>query len=385
MKRIFVYIAGAFLFLSSVSVSGGDLACYGHASTTSHFSCFSTGNCVWWAAYKRPDIAAVVSGSGWNGGQWYDNLSGLGFSVGSQPKIGAVVEFSNPGHVAYVESLGSNESFSVSEMDSTGRLGSGGVYYATYSSNGDGTYNRNGIGSWVLKGFIYRRQYETNLYCDSLNSIWGICWTPSDTDVSCRSGTDWTLYDFEQGSMIRVSTDGYCLETGGTGGGIPSDVPDPQSSVPDPVNLVLDFDILDPVTMGEFFAGQDALPIDKQIRLNVRLEARQGNAGDWMDPGSDTIETDFYARYDNGSWFKLGREYTQASNLDQGEMHTEYMLLTIPNGVSQVSFYVKTDAEKELTETDEGDNVSRIETFKTEDYAWLVPIINMVLNKNRNP
>jgi hypothetical protein len=144
------------------------------------------------------------------------------------------------------------------------------------------------------------------------------------------------------------------------------DPADPQSPTPDPVNLTLDFDILDPIMMDEWYAGQDILYANQQVRLNVQLEAEQGDVKDWMDPGNDTIETDFYVRYDDGDWFKLGRQYTNENHLDEGETHTEHMLLTIPQGVSEASFYVKTDAEKELTETDEGDNVSRIETFEVE-------------------
>ena len=61
-------IASCFL-LFSVSVVSGDLGCYGYQSTTSHFDCnvapANAGNCVWWAASKRPDLAAAISGSGW--------------------------------------------------------------------------------------------------------------------------------------------------------------------------------------------------------------------------------------------------------------------------------------------------------------------------------
>lgn len=290
--------------------------CFGYTSTTSHFVCnycpYHSGNCTWWAAYKRPDIAAAITGSGWDGGQWYDKLKNLGFSVGPEPRAGAVVEFSKPGHEAYVESVGDNEVFNVSEMDAYGSPGFvNGVNYATYSPNGDGTYSRNGGSTrWTLKGFIYHRQGGTNLYCDSLSSIWKVCWTPSETDVSCHGGTNWTLYDFEQGSIIRVSTNKYCLETGGIGGGVPSDAPDPQSSTPDPVNLALDFDILDPNTMNELYAGQGKLQQGQTVRLNAQLEAEQGNAKDWMDPGKNTIETDFYAQINGGTWSNIGREYT---------------------------------------------------------------------------
>ncbi|MGB3072642.1 MAG: CHAP domain-containing protein [Candidatus Moraniibacteriota bacterium] len=343
-------------------------------STTSHFVCdvcgYNSGNCTWWAAYKRPDIAAAVSGSGWNGGQWYSKLAGKGFDVGSVPKVGAIVEFSGPGHVAHVGSLGENGSFSVSEMDAYNSLGFvNGVNYATYYRGSGNTYHRNTDrgtdvqGSWTLSGFIYRRLSGTNSYCDGINSSWGICWTPSSTDVSCQGGNNWTLYSFTQGSVIRVSTNSYCLPGGGVGGGIPSDPPDAQSQTPESVNVELDFDVLKPDTMQELYAGQNQLRQGQVVRLNAQLKAVHGNARDWMSPDKTKIETDFYVRINGGNWSKIARTYTRATNLDQGETHTEHVLYAIPQNAMKVSFYVKTDAEKELTETIEGDNVSRIETF----------------------
>jgi len=102
---LFVFFAG---FMSVDTLANAEqcdvptTGCYSYTSTTSHFVCNVcpnySGNCTWWAAYKRPDIARVISGSGWNGGQWYDNLRNKGFDVGSQPKVDAIVEFSSPGH-----------------------------------------------------------------------------------------------------------------------------------------------------------------------------------------------------------------------------------------------------------------------------------------------
>lgn len=181
--------------------SAGDLSCYGKTSTTNHFACTSVGNCTWWAAYKRPDLAAEVSGSGWNGGQWYDKFQSKGFSVGSGPKPGSIVEFSSPGHVAYVEKVRSDGSFDVSEMDSTGLLGSGGVYYATYYPSGNGKYQRNNgaPGGWTLRGFIYPKgtASATSTTCDptkqkcDIRVKGAIGWFPS---VSvCQNATQWFI------------------------------------------------------------------------------------------------------------------------------------------------------------------------------------------------
>lgn len=243
-KWIFVLTVAVFFLLKVTSAFAGDLFCYtDNPSTTSHFECGTHGNCVWWAAYMRPDIAAVISGSGWNGDQWYGNLSAEGFDVGPTPKIGAIAAFSSGpvGHVAYVTSLGENGSFAVSEMDWYRSPGfTDGINYATYYPGSGNTYHRNTNpgtnvqGTWILQGFIYRRvSGGTNSYCAGINSSWGICWTPSSTDVSCQGGENWTLYNFEQGDMIRVPTNEYCLETGGTGGGTPTD-PEPTDPDSDP-------------------------------------------------------------------------------------------------------------------------------------------------------
>lgn len=364
MKRVLLFLVSVSVLCFGKTVLAQDLQCYGYTSTTSQFPCGTYGNCTWWSAYKRPDLAAAgISGDARN---WYGNSGNLGFQRGSAPKVGSIVVFSDGdfGHVAYLESLGDNGSFSVSEMDWTGKFGSG-VQSGTYTRNSNGTYSRNGgAQQWSLTGFIYRRLLGTDTYCDNLNSSWGICWTPTSTDVSCRGGKDWTLYEFLQGSVIRVSTNDYCLPNGGVGGGIPSAPPDAQSSTPESVNVTIDFDILNPNTMSELFAGQNQLQRGQVVRLNAQLKAVHGNARDWMSPNKNTIETDFYVRVDIGAWTKIARTYTQASNLDQGETHTEHVLYTIPSNASAISFYVKTDAEKELTETDEKDNVSRIETFQ---------------------
>lgn len=367
-------ILSGLLFACAVAFAG-DSQCYGYTSTTSQFPCGTYGNCTWWSAYKRPDLAAAgIHGDAKN---WYGNASGLGFQLGAQPKVGSIVVFSNApnGHVAYIESLGENGSFSVSEMDFTGSFGSG-VQSATYSLNANGTYRRNGgAQQWILNGFIYRRLSGTNSYCDNINSSWGICWTPSSTDVSCQGGSNWTLYSFTQGSVIRVSTSSYCLLGGGVGGGIPSDPPDVQAQTTEPVNVELDFDVLKPDTLQELYAGQNQLRQKQVVRLNAQLKAVHGNARNWMSPNKTTIETDFYVRINDGNWSKIARTYTQAVNLDQGETHTEHVLYTIPQNARIVSFYVKTDVEKELTETNEGDNVSRIETFRVDNLVWLIPIL----------
>ena len=86
-------IASSFFGLFGCNALAGDTTCYGHKSETNYFVCGAHGNCTWWAAAKRPDLAAVRSGSGWNAVQWYDKFKSLGFPVGRRPKAGAVAVF----------------------------------------------------------------------------------------------------------------------------------------------------------------------------------------------------------------------------------------------------------------------------------------------------
>jgi len=306
MKAAFIWMITVFFLLSGSKAFSGDLTCFGYTSTTSHFACGAYGNCTWWAAYMRPDLASAgITG---DAGYWYDNASGLGFNLGSQPKIGSIAVFSDFGHVAYVESVGSDGSFGVSEMDYYGTLGSGyGVQYATYFPNSDGSYNRDGeTHHWILKGFIYRRNYGTNLYCDNINSVWGICWTPSDTDVSCQGGKDWTLYDFEQGSVIRVSTSEYCLETGGTGGGISID-PEPTDPDSDPDIHINSLDIR---LIGDSYTKeiQKTLYWGQSFQFEGRAEFENKSSQEAQDIDADYRITDSRSNFNENATYQPGRE-----------------------------------------------------------------------------
>ena len=62
------------------------------------------GNCTYWAAYKRPDVATAV-GSG-NAGQWAAQAQSAGCWVDALPRVGDImVREGDPGHVAYVTAV----------------------------------------------------------------------------------------------------------------------------------------------------------------------------------------------------------------------------------------------------------------------------------------
>ncbi len=102
---------------------------------------FAYGYCTWWVANKR---SIPWRGNAW---EWWSNAQRLGFAVGQAPRAGAIMVMgagaggaSGQGHVAYVESVRSDGSFVVSEMNWGGW---GVVNYRTITS-------RSGV-----VGFIY--------------------------------------------------------------------------------------------------------------------------------------------------------------------------------------------------------------------------------------
>lgn len=105
---------------------------------------FDYGYCTWWVANKR-----AIPWRG-NAGEWWWNARPFGFAEGPTPRVGAILvmgtSYTSPlGHVAYVESVSTNGSFVVSEMNWWGVPGGGWnrVDYRTVTS----TLN--------ILGFIY--------------------------------------------------------------------------------------------------------------------------------------------------------------------------------------------------------------------------------------
>ena len=77
---------------------------------------FYYGYCTWWVANKRP---IPWRGNAW---EWWANARQFGFQEGQEPQVGAIMVLgispSSPlGHVAYVESVNDDGSFTVSEMN----------------------------------------------------------------------------------------------------------------------------------------------------------------------------------------------------------------------------------------------------------------------------
>ena len=98
---------------------------------------FPYGWCTWYVASRR-----YVPWNG-NAGDWYFNAQAMGYAVGSQPQVGAIVVTNESwwGHVAVVEAV-YGSSFLISEMN--GVAGWGQVGYRVLP-----------VGSGAIVGFIY--------------------------------------------------------------------------------------------------------------------------------------------------------------------------------------------------------------------------------------
>src|SRR5207245_4595266 len=78
---------------------------------------FPAGYCTWYAASRRsiPWYGNAID--------WWDNARPYGYAEGQQPQVGAIMvtrESIAYGHVAYVESVNRDGSWTVSEMNLTG-------------------------------------------------------------------------------------------------------------------------------------------------------------------------------------------------------------------------------------------------------------------------
>ena len=114
---------------------------YSNSPVTGSGGKFPYGYCTWWVAHRR--------NVPWNGNayEWWSNARLFGFAEGQVPMAGAImvqgISWTSPvGHVAYVESVNADGSFTVSEMNYGGW---GRVDYRTIKSTA----------GLDLLGFIY--------------------------------------------------------------------------------------------------------------------------------------------------------------------------------------------------------------------------------------
>ena len=87
------------------------------------YNCYGTGNCTWYAYYKRADLAPATLQ---NAAQWFNRAVAEGKLTGQTPIVGSIAVFNysthlngvwtNVGHVAHTEEVNIDGSFDVTEM-----------------------------------------------------------------------------------------------------------------------------------------------------------------------------------------------------------------------------------------------------------------------------
>lgn len=87
-----------------------------------HYQCGRTGNCVWWAKYKRPDTGGTATNSWGDAINWAGRAEREGFPVNNTPAAGTIACWSPPplseNHVSYVESYNPSTAIAaMSDMD----------------------------------------------------------------------------------------------------------------------------------------------------------------------------------------------------------------------------------------------------------------------------
>lgn len=84
---------------------------------------YDYGYCTWWASARRAQIGKPIPSNLGNASSWKYLAQQAGFGVGNAPKAGAVI-WTPPrdyyGHVGFVESVNSDGSVNISEMNTAG-------------------------------------------------------------------------------------------------------------------------------------------------------------------------------------------------------------------------------------------------------------------------
>lgn len=85
---------------------------------------YAWGNCTWWAAFRRAQVGDPIPGSWGNAATWASRAASGGYTVNHQPSPGAIMQTpysaGGLGHVAFVESVDSNGTWHISEMNVIG-------------------------------------------------------------------------------------------------------------------------------------------------------------------------------------------------------------------------------------------------------------------------
>lgn len=105
----------------ATSVKPAAIATPAQISFANHYA---WGNCTWWAAFRRAQTGDPIPGNWGNAAAWADQAASDGYVVNHQPSAGAIMQTADSagglGHVAFVESVDSDGTWHISEMNVIG-------------------------------------------------------------------------------------------------------------------------------------------------------------------------------------------------------------------------------------------------------------------------
>jgi surface antigen len=85
---------------------------------------YAWGNCTWWVFILRSQIGETIPNSWGNAATWASRAQADGYLVDHTPAYGAIMQISDVdhglGHVAFVESVSADGSWTISEMNVKG-------------------------------------------------------------------------------------------------------------------------------------------------------------------------------------------------------------------------------------------------------------------------
>lgn len=100
-----------------------------------HSNLYDWGQCTWHVFNKRAQIGKGISTYWWNANSWDTGAAADGYTIDHNPTVGSILQsdLGYYGHVAYVESVNSNGTITVSEMNYSASPGI--VTYRTISAS----------------------------------------------------------------------------------------------------------------------------------------------------------------------------------------------------------------------------------------------------------
>jgi surface antigen len=90
-------------------------------STAASVNTYDFGNCTYWVAERRAQIGQPIPDTWGDAEAWADQAAADGYSVDHTPAYGAIMQTAaGVGHVAFVESVDSDGTWHISEMNAIG-------------------------------------------------------------------------------------------------------------------------------------------------------------------------------------------------------------------------------------------------------------------------